>query len=57
MVHTCTLDHPAAVGFYRRSGFRPYRRSVEIADDPRLAAGANRQAADWFPLIAPDAGT
>jgi GNAT superfamily N-acetyltransferase len=51
MVHTCTLDHPAAVGFYRRSGFRPYLRSVEIADDPRLAAGANRDAAAWFPIV------
>jgi hypothetical protein len=28
--HTCTLDHPSALGFYKRSGFRPFRRQVEI---------------------------
>lgn len=36
VVHTCTLDHPAALPFYIRSGFVPYRRLVEIAPDPRL---------------------
>jgi GNAT superfamily N-acetyltransferase len=56
-VHTCTLDHPRAVAFYQRSGFTPYKRAVEIADDPRLSPGADRQAAGWFPVIAPDAGT
>ncbi len=35
-VHTCTLDHPAALGFYRRSGFVPLRQQIEIAPDPRL---------------------
>lgn len=35
-VHTCTLDHPAAVSFYVRSGFTPSRREVEVAPDPRL---------------------
>ena len=35
-VHTCTLDHPNALAFYQRSGFRPFRRQVEVADDPRL---------------------
>ncbi len=30
-VHTCTADHPRALGFYIRSGFRPYKRAVEIA--------------------------
>lgn len=34
-VHTCTFDHPGAIGFYRRSGFRPCKLQVEIADDPR----------------------
>ncbi|MEL7098185.1 MAG: GNAT family N-acetyltransferase [Pseudomonadota bacterium] len=34
-VHTCTLDSPQALGFYIRSGFVPYKRQVEIADDPR----------------------
>ena len=35
-LHTCTLDSPAALPFYRRAGFRPFRRQIEIADDPRL---------------------
>ena len=44
-VHTCTLDHPSAPAFYQRSGFRPFRRQVEIADDPRLDGTAPRSAA------------
>ncbi|HEY9058468.1 MAG TPA: GNAT family N-acetyltransferase [Aurantimonas sp.] len=35
-LHTNTMDHPKAMAFYRRSGFRPVRQMVEIADDPRL---------------------
>ena len=35
-VHTCTLDHPGALAFYLRSGFRAYKRTVEMEDDPRL---------------------
>lgn len=34
-LHTCTLDHPGAIAFYRRSGFVPYRLAVEVTDDPR----------------------
>jgi GNAT superfamily N-acetyltransferase len=50
-VHTCTLDHPAALPFYIRSGFRPYGRAVEIADDPRLAGALPRDAAPSIPLV------
>jgi GNAT superfamily N-acetyltransferase len=50
-VHTCTLDHPNAPAFYIRSGFAPYRRQVEIADDPRLTGHAPRGAAAHVPLI------
>ena len=50
-VHTCTLDHPGALAFYVRSGFRPYRRAVEVADDPRLLGLAPRESARWLPLI------
>jgi GNAT superfamily N-acetyltransferase len=50
-VHTCTLDHPAALGFYQRSGFRPFRRQVEIADDPRLDGTVPRSAAGHVPII------
>ena len=28
-VHTCSLDHPAALGAYRRAGFTPYKRAIE----------------------------
>jgi GNAT superfamily N-acetyltransferase len=50
-VHTCTFDHPAALAFYRRSGFRPFRRQIEIADDPRLDGTAPRDAARHVPVI------
>ncbi|PPQ19743.1 Acetyltransferase (GNAT) domain-containing protein [Bradyrhizobium shewense] len=50
-VHTCTLDHPSAVAFYQRSGFRPFRRQIEIADDPRLDGTAPRDAARHVPII------
>jgi GNAT superfamily N-acetyltransferase len=52
-VHTCTLDHPDALAFYIRSGFRPFRRQVEIADDPRLVGKLPRTAAPQIPLIVP----
>lgn len=50
-VHTCTLDHPNALGFYLRSGFTAYARSVEIADDPRLHGLLPRTAAPHFPIV------
>jgi GNAT superfamily N-acetyltransferase len=50
-VHTCSLDHPSALAFYQRSGFRPFRRQIEIADDPRLDGTAPRSAAKHVPII------
>jgi GNAT superfamily N-acetyltransferase len=50
-VHTCTLDHPGALTFYMRSGFTPYRRAIEIADDPRLQGLMPREAAPQIPVI------
>ncbi len=52
-VHTCTLDHPDALGFYLRSGFGAYARRVEVADDPRLSGVAERTAAPQLPLVEP----
>lgn len=52
-VHTCTLDHPAALAFYQRSGFVAYRRQVEIDDDPRLDGTLPIDAAPHVPLIRP----
>jgi GNAT superfamily N-acetyltransferase len=50
-LHTCTLDSPAALPFYRRAGFRPFRRQIEIADDPRLDGSAPRDVAKHVPVI------
>jgi GNAT superfamily N-acetyltransferase len=54
-VHTCTLDHPRALGFYVRSGFRPYKRAIEIAEDPRLKGYVAPTAAPQMPLIKDEA--
>jgi GNAT superfamily N-acetyltransferase len=51
-VHTCTLDHPGAVAFYRRSGFRAYARAIEVTPDPRLTGDLPRDAAGQIPLLA-----
>lgn len=50
-LHTCTLDHPAAAPLYIRSGFVPYRRAIEIADDPRLSGHLPLDAAPGFPPL------
>jgi GNAT superfamily N-acetyltransferase len=50
-VHTCSFDHPAALAFYQRSGFRAFRRQIEIADDPRLDGTAPRDVAKHVPII------
>lgn len=50
-VHTCTLDHPRALRFYERNGFRAYKREIEIDDDPRLTGVLPRSAAPWYPVI------
>ena len=50
-VHTCTLDHPSALGFYIRSGFTPRGRAVESFADPRLAGLLPADAAPHMPLL------
>jgi GNAT superfamily N-acetyltransferase len=50
-LHTCTFDHPGAIPFYRRSGFHPFRRQIEVADDPRLDGTAPRHVARHIPII------
>lgn len=50
-VHTCTLDHPGALGFYRRQGFTPVSRAVESFADPRLTGHLPRDAAPHVPVI------
>jgi GNAT superfamily N-acetyltransferase len=50
-VHTCSLDHPAALGAYRRAGFTPYKRAIERFPDPRLAGILPRDCAPQVPLL------
>lgn len=50
-VHTCTFDHPSALGFYIRSGFTPYERRVEVQADPRLSGHLPLDAAPHVPII------
>lgn len=50
-LHTCTLDSPQALGFYRRSGFVPVRQEVEILPDPRLSGVLSENAAAHVPIF------
>jgi len=50
-LHTCTLDHPKALAFYRRTGFMPYARKVEVFDDPRYLRLTRADAAPGVPIL------
>jgi GNAT superfamily N-acetyltransferase len=50
-VHTCSLDHPAALPAYLRAGFVAKRRAFESFPDPRLAGLLPRDAAPQIPLV------
>lgn len=50
-IHTCTLDHPRALPFYIRSGFKPYSRQLEIADDPRITGVFPPGTSKHFPVL------
>jgi GNAT superfamily N-acetyltransferase len=50
-VHTCSLDHPAALSSYRRAGFTPYKRAIERFPDPRLLGILPKDAAPQVPLL------
>ena len=52
-VHTCSLDHPAALAAYRRVGFIAIARKIETFIDPRLAGVLPRDAAPQVPLVEP----
>lgn len=51
-VHTCTLDHQGAPEFYQRSGFRVFKRGIEVDDDPRLLGHMRRDCVPHHPVIA-----
>lgn len=50
-VHTCSLDHPAALPAYLRAGFRPTSRAFESFPDPRLAGLLPRDVAPQVPIL------
>ena len=54
-VHTCSLDHPAALAAYRRAGFIPYKRALERFPDPRLQGFLPKNCAPQIPLLGTDA--
>jgi GNAT superfamily N-acetyltransferase len=50
-VHTCSLDHPAALSAYRRAGFTPFRRAIERFPDPRLLGILPKDCAPQVPPL------
>ena len=50
-VHTCSLDHPAALVAYRRAGFAPFKRAIERFPDPRLLGILPQECAPQVPLL------
>ena len=51
-VHTCTLDHPHALGFYRAQGFVAVKRTIETFPDPRALGVLPGDAAPRIPYLA-----
>ncbi len=52
-LHTCNLDHPRALEFYRKAGFVPYKFSIEVSDDPRLIGLLPMDAGPQVPILKP----
>jgi GNAT superfamily N-acetyltransferase len=52
-LHTCSFDHPAAIRFYQKCGFRPYKLAIEVSDDPRLEGFLPPAAGPHVALIRP----
>lgn len=50
-VHTCTLDHPSALNFYRAQGFTAIGRTIETFPDPRIAGHLSPESAPQVPLL------
>jgi GNAT superfamily N-acetyltransferase len=50
-LHTCNLDGPTALTFYMKCGFRPYKRAIEVADDPRIRGILPEDTAPQVPII------
>lgn len=54
-LHTCTLDHPNALPFYQARGFRAYKRTLGVYDDPRLTGIYGPDTTGRAPIIPRDA--
>lgn len=52
-LHTCSFDHPAAVPFYRRMGFAPFKFAIEVSPDPRLDGHVAMTAGPHVAIIPP----
>jgi GNAT superfamily N-acetyltransferase len=50
-LHTCNLDAPAALSFYVKCGFSPYKQAIEVADDPRVCGILPEETAPHVPII------
>ncbi|WP_417672119.1 GNAT family N-acetyltransferase [Roseibium sp.] len=50
-LHTCTGDSPQAIHFYQSCGFKPFKRAIEVMDDPRLNGDIPRESARHVPII------
>jgi GNAT superfamily N-acetyltransferase len=50
-VHTCHYDHPNAVRFYVKSGFKAYAHMIEVHDDARLTGHLPREVSSHIALI------
>jgi GNAT superfamily N-acetyltransferase/uncharacterized glyoxalase superfamily protein PhnB len=50
-VHTCHYDHPRALGFYQKAGFKPYARMIEVHDDPRASGHLPYNVAAHVPMV------
>jgi GNAT superfamily N-acetyltransferase len=50
-LQTCTGDSPQAMQFYLRSGFTPFKRKIEVFDDPRKVHGWDANLAPHVPML------
>ena len=50
-LHTCTLDSPFALSFYKKSGFKAFKREVSMGPDPRLQGLLPKTAGPHIPII------
>ncbi|MBO0343885.1 GNAT family N-acetyltransferase [Roseibium sp. CAU 1637] len=50
-LHTCTGDSPQAVHFYQACGFKPYKRAIEVVDDPRNDGLFSTETARHVPYL------